>query len=77
MTDAAMKQALDAALDKLPDGCFAVLLAGPVPPFGEKPKSVEVATSAGADQTREIIVGLARSIEKGQTGERNPPPVDV
>lgn len=70
MTDAALKSALAAAEAELPDGYFAILLVGPIPEFGQThPKACEVATSAGAEQTKEIIVGLARSIEKGSSGE--------
>ena len=64
MTDELLKEALTAAQYKLPDGHFVILLVGVIPPFGEKVHSVEVSTSAMPEQTKEIIVGLAHSIEK-------------
>ena len=70
MTDDLLKQALTAAEEKLPDGCFSILLVGQIPAFGDdRIASVEVATSASAAKVKEIIVRLARSIERGDAGE--------
>ena len=56
MTDATFKEALSAVTKLLPDTHFAILLVVEIPPFGEsKVGPVDIMTTAGAQQVREII----------------------
>ena len=69
MTDATLKEALAAVTKLLPDTHFAILLVVEIPPFGQsKVGPIDIMTTAGAQQVREIIVGLSRSIEQGNQG---------
>lgn len=75
MTDAALKEALDAALAKLTDQHFAILIVGEIPPFGQQPSGeLLVSTSCGSEQTREIIIKLAQGISNhGMPMPKEPP----
>jgi hypothetical protein len=64
MTDAMLNAALKAAADALPDTHFAILLVGEIPPFGDdRIGPIDVMSTAQREQTRKIILKLAKAID--------------
>ena len=73
MNDDPLKAAFKAASDILPDTHFCVLLVAEIPAFGsDKIGPVDVMTAAGPQQTEDVILGLARSIEKRRAAAVEP-----
>ena len=66
MSPETLHKALAAAQAALPDGYFVVVMAGPMMVPGSPPPHVcTVASSVGTAMTKQIIGGMARTLDAG------------